>query len=174
MVEFSPATFFVWVLCSGWLFGLPYKMPNFSKLESQLYEYLTMRAKKKLVIHFFRYLVYEIFLWPESWRGFLHIYLLSFPRFWTLSIERFWFLFWSILNGVILKTSNIQSLYHWIDQNKWSLKIKITLPFLADLSSIMSSFAPADNTEKLHKMPFRIHYLIDRRTNLKTNTGIFC
>ena len=34
-------------------------------------------------------------------------YLLSFPRFWTLSIERFWFLFWSILNGVILKTSNI-------------------------------------------------------------------
>ena len=34
------------------------------------------------------------------------MYLLSFPRFWTLSIERFWFLFWSILNGVTLKTSN--------------------------------------------------------------------
>ena len=34
------------------------------------------------------------------------LYLLSFPRFWTLSIERFWFLFWSILNGVTLKTSN--------------------------------------------------------------------
>ena len=45
----------------------------------------------------------------------------------------------------------------YIDQNKWSLKIKITLPFLADLSSIMSSFAPGGNTEKLHKMPFRIH-----------------
>ena len=30
----------------------------------------------------------------------------SFPRFCTLSIERFWFLFWSILNGVTLKTSN--------------------------------------------------------------------
>ena len=46
--------------------------------------------------HFFGYLVYEIFLWPESWRGSLHIYLFSFPRFWTLSIELFWFLFWSI------------------------------------------------------------------------------
>ena len=45
--------------------------------------------------HFFGYLVYEIFLWPESWWGSLHIYLLSFPRFWTLSIERFWFLFGS-------------------------------------------------------------------------------
>ena len=30
------------------------------------------------VKHVFRYLVYEIFLWPESWRGSLHIYLLSF------------------------------------------------------------------------------------------------
>ena len=36
----------------------------------------------------------EIFLWPESWRGSLHIYLLSFPRFWTLSIERFWIFFY--------------------------------------------------------------------------------
>ena len=34
------------------------------------------------------------------------IYLLSLPRFWTLSVEWFWFLFWSILNGVTLKTSN--------------------------------------------------------------------
>ena len=48
LVEFLPATFFVWVLCTGWLFGLSYKMPNFSKLESQLYEYLTMRAKKNI------------------------------------------------------------------------------------------------------------------------------
>ena len=56
--------------------------------------------------HFLGYLVYEIFLWPKSWRGSLYIYLLSFPRFWTLSIERFWFLFWSILNGVALKTTN--------------------------------------------------------------------
>ena len=66
-------------------------------------------AYKSLLIlwkHFLGYLVYEIFLWPESWRGSLHIYLLSFPRFWILSIERFWFLFWSILNGVTLKTSN--------------------------------------------------------------------
>ena len=59
-----------------------------------------------LVKRFFEYVVYEIFLWPESWRVSLHIYLLSFPRFWTLSIEQFWFLFWSILNGVTLKTSN--------------------------------------------------------------------
>ena len=112
---------------------------------------VSIQISKIWVKHFFGYLVYEIFLWPESWRGSLHIYLLSFPRFWTLLIERFWFLFWSILNGVILKTSNIQSLYQWIDQNKWSLKIKIILPFLADLSSIMSSFAPEGNTEKLHK-----------------------
>ena len=38
------------------------------------------------------------------------MYLLSFPRFWTLSIERFLFLFSSILNGVTLKTSNINDL----------------------------------------------------------------
>ena len=65
------------------------------------------------VKHFLRYLVHcirnWILLWPEFWRGSLHIYLLSFPRFWTLSIERFWFLFWSILNGVTLKTSNSPS-----------------------------------------------------------------
>ena len=47
LVEFLPATFFVWFLCTGWLSGLSHKMPNFLKLESQLYEYLTMRAKKK-------------------------------------------------------------------------------------------------------------------------------
>ena len=33
------------------------------------------------------------------------MYLLSFPRFWSLSIERVW-IFLSILNGVTLKTSN--------------------------------------------------------------------
>ena len=55
---------------------------------------------------FLRISRYGIFFWPESWRGSLYIYLLSFPRFWTLSIERFWFLFWSILNDVTLKTSN--------------------------------------------------------------------
>ena len=40
-----------------------------------------------LLKHFCGYLVYEILLWPESWRGSLHIYLLSLPRFWTLSLE---------------------------------------------------------------------------------------
>ena len=37
----------------------------------------------------------------------VHIYLLSFPKFWTFSIERFWSLFWY---GVILKTSS------WLDK----------------------------------------------------------
>ena len=46
LVEFLPATFFVWVICTGWLFGLSYKMPNFSKLESQVNVYLTKRTKK--------------------------------------------------------------------------------------------------------------------------------
>ena len=37
----------------------------------------------------------------------LYIYLVSFPRFRTLTIERFWFLFWYVLNGVTLpETSN--------------------------------------------------------------------
>ena len=30
---------------------------------------------------------------PNSWRGFLYIYLLSFPRFWTFCFEWFAFLF---------------------------------------------------------------------------------
>ena len=42
-------------------------------------------------------------VWPESWWGALHIYLLSISF-----IERFWFLFRYILNGVILQTSNSQ------------------------------------------------------------------
>ena len=58
------------------------------------------------VKHFPTYLELEKLKWAESWQESLHIYLLSFPRFWTLSIELFWFLFWSILNGVTLKTSN--------------------------------------------------------------------
>ena len=41
-------------------------------------------------------------------------FLFSSPRFWTLSIERFWFSFWSILNGVTLqKTSNLKM---WKDE----------------------------------------------------------
>ena len=58
------------------------------------------------VKHFFGYLVYDIFLWPESKQGALYTYVLSFSRLWTLSIERFWILLWSILNGMTLKTSN--------------------------------------------------------------------
>ena len=71
--------------------------------------------------HFVVYLVNRIFFWTEPWRGSLYIYLLSFPRFRTLSIERFWFSFWSILNGVTLKTRNTprQFLLHsniWLDK----------------------------------------------------------
>ena len=55
-----------------------------------------------------QYLVYGIFFWPETWRGSLYILLppliCQIPDF--NCIERFWFLFWSILNGVTLKTSN--------------------------------------------------------------------
>ena len=68
------------------------------------------KSVKVWVKHFFWYLVYKIFLWSESWRGSLYMYLLSFSRFWTLSIEPFWFLFWSILNSVTLKTSNYMPL----------------------------------------------------------------
>ena len=45
------------------------------------------------VNHFSRYLTYEKLHWPVSLWASLHIYLLSFPRFWTSSIERFWVLF---------------------------------------------------------------------------------
>ena len=72
-------------------------------------------------------LVCEIFLWPESWRGTLYMYLFSFPRFWTLSIERFWFLFWSILNGVTLKISNNLLNSYWSlshpNQVQWNLDL---------------------------------------------------
>ena len=70
---------------------------------------VSIQISISLVKHFFGYLVYEIFLWPESWRGSLYIYLLSFPRFWTLSIERSSFLVWSILNSVTLKTNHMFS-----------------------------------------------------------------
>ena len=84
---------------------------------------------------FFGYLFYEIFLWPESWRESLQIYLLSFPRFWTFSTG-FCFLFWSILNGVTLKASNP----YWEDYiSCCSLKAQPRLsPRLLDLSMIFS------------------------------------
>ena len=58
--------------------------------------------------------LFKTVLYCAIMRSYIHnmyLYLLSFPRFWTLSIERFWFLFWSILNGVTLKTSNRQIRY---------------------------------------------------------------
>ena len=49
---------------------------------------------------------------PNLARVFAYLPPLSFPTFWTLSVQRLWFLFWSILNGVTLKlkTSNITKL----------------------------------------------------------------
>ena len=49
-----------------------------------------------------------LFIWSINQQSSesLRIYLISFPRFWTSSFERFWFLFWPILNSVTLKTSN--------------------------------------------------------------------
>ena len=52
------------------------------------------------------------------------MYLLSFPRFWTLSIQRFWFLFWSILNGVTLKTSNCHDNLLCVSVFKWRRSFK--------------------------------------------------
>ena len=40
---------------------------------------VSIQISISLVKHFFGYLVYEIFLWPESWRGSFYMYLLSFP-----------------------------------------------------------------------------------------------
>ena len=40
-----------------------------------------------------QYLAYKRLHRPESWRGSLHIYLLSGTCYWTLSIEHFLFLF---------------------------------------------------------------------------------
>ena len=70
------------------------------------------------VKHFFRYLLYEIFLWPEYWRDSLHIYLLSFPRFWTLSIELFWLFFFIYFEW--RDTENQQ--YAWIARNRAHLQ----------------------------------------------------
>ena len=77
------------------------------------------------VKNFFGYLVYEIFLWPESWRGSLYMYLLSFPRLWTLCIERFWFLFWQIyFEWFTLKTSNCE--HKWIQVYSY-INLKLSL-----------------------------------------------
>ena len=76
----------------------------------------------------------------------IYIYLLLSPSFQTLSIDRFWFLFWSSLNDVTLKTSNFSymrlqkqhsSLMYWLkickgcvrSQLRWArnwLKLKVT------------------------------------------------
>ena len=57
------------------------------------------------------------------------MYLLSFPRFWTLSIERFWFLFWSILNGMTNGMTS-QSFYQWSSIRCWQFNFRITIRWL--------------------------------------------
>ena len=52
---------------------------------------------------FSEYLAMESSHRPNSWRGFMFIYLLLFPRFWTLCVDWFPFL---IFDGVIVKTQN--------------------------------------------------------------------
>ena len=50
-------------------------------------------ALEKWVKPFSEYLAYELPHRPDSWQGFLFIYLLSFPRFRTFCIDWFVFLF---------------------------------------------------------------------------------
>ena len=53
---------------------------------NELQHGVSIQSSINLVKHFLGYLVYEVFLRPKSWRESLYIYLLSFPRFWTLSM----------------------------------------------------------------------------------------
>ena len=51
------------------------------------------KALEKWVKRFSEYLAYELPYRPDSWQGYFFIYLLSFPRFRTFSIDWFAFLF---------------------------------------------------------------------------------
>ena len=51
--------------------------------------------------HFVGYLVYEILLWPESWRGSFHIYLLSFARL-IIIIIILDFIYWTVLTFILI------------------------------------------------------------------------
>ena len=51
------------------------------------------KALQIWVKRFSEYLAYEQWHRPDSWQGFLNIYLLSFPRFMNFCIDRFPFLF---------------------------------------------------------------------------------
>ena len=56
-------------------------------------------------------LAYELLHRPGSWRGFLYIYLLTFPRFWTFCIELVRIF---IFDGVTAKTQ-VLNLLTWAD-----------------------------------------------------------
>ena len=64
-----------------------------------------------LVKPFSEYLAYEILLRPDSWQGFLYIYLLPFPRLQTLCIKSKVSIF--ILDDVTVKTNMVWRLMLW-------------------------------------------------------------
>ena len=53
---------------------------------------ISIQSSKNLGKTFSEYLTYEILHRPDFWQGFLFIYLLLFPRFWTLNGLHFYFL----------------------------------------------------------------------------------
>ena len=55
---------------------------------------------------------------PDSWRGFLYIYFLSFSRFWTFCID--WFTFSFIFDGVTVKTQRKERI-----KLLWCLKLLV-------------------------------------------------
>ena len=101
--------------------------------------------------------------------------------FWTWSIERFWFLFWSILNSVTLKTSNITivnlcqlDLYRWICQyQKWMMSKG---KFLGSLTagSAMAEFGGPQSVKRRSRWAIIMSLnsdVFERRTS--TGSGLF-
>ena len=85
LVEFLPATLFVWVLWTGWLFGLSYKMPNFSKLESVNYISIWLGELKIIIISnsfnqifLFHYIILFQFILVNFKYNFLSLILIKF------------------------------------------------------------------------------------------------
>ena len=101
--------------------------------------------------------MYELFLRPKS-------YLLSFPRFWTLPNQWFWFLFWSILYGVALTASN---------SNKLNAHLNVEI-YSTSLNHVHVRFAWCHCIEV--NIPDNIKKKIDCAcfgSNIRTNFGFF-
>ena len=74
------------------------------------------------------------------------IYLHSFPRFWTLFIERIWFLFWSSLNG--LNTSEVDFVHlAWFNHLGESFSYK-KVQLKTFCPTAKTSCPPADNVHE--------------------------